>query len=81
MKVQNYDTSRENINVQDMFEDIKNILNLGRYEFTKITSSEPSWTEGVDGIAVLSVFGATRRLYISDMSAAKKWVYVTLTEL
>lgn len=80
-KIQDYDLSKQDINVQDTHEEIRNILNNGQYEMKKITSSYPNWSEGKDGVMVLSVFSASRRLYISDMSATSKWSYVALTEL
>lgn len=80
-KIQDYDISRQDINVQDTMEDIKTILNRGRYEITVITSSSPSWTESVNGIMVLSIYGATTRLYISNMSATNKWTYFSGTDL
>ena len=80
-KVSDYDISKQDINVQDTFEDVRTILNLSRYEIKKITSSYPNWTEAVDGILVLCVFGASRVLFVSDMGATNKWSYVALTEL
>lgn len=81
MKINDYDLSRQDINVQDTHDDIKTILNRGQYEIKKISSSYPTWTEPKDGILVLSVFSASRTLFISDTSASNGWVWVTLTEL
>jgi len=80
-KIQDYDLSKEDTNVQDTHEEIRTILNTGQYEMKKITSSYPNWSEGKDGVMVLSVFSASRTLFISDMSATNKWSYVSLTEL
>jgi len=80
-KVQDYDLSKQDVNVQDTHDEIRNILNLGNYEIKKITSASPGWTESVDGIPVLSIYGASRTLFISDTGATNGWSYVTLTEL
>jgi len=80
-KVQDYDLAKQDVNVQDTHDDIKNILNLGNYEIKKITSAYPSWTEIVDGIPVLGVYGAQRTLFISDTGSANGWSYVLLSEL
>ena len=69
------------MNVQDTHDDIKTILNLGNYEIKITSQSYPNWTETVDGILVLSRFGASKTLFISDTSAANGWTYVTLTDL
>jgi len=81
VKINDYDLSKQDINVQDTHDEIKTILNLGRYEVKKVTSSSPTWVESVDGILVLSIYGATATLYISNMTASNKWSYVTLTDL
>jgi hypothetical protein len=55
--------------------------NNGLYEVKTISLSEPNWTESIDGILVLSHYGASGRLYISDINTANGWWYVNLTEL
>ncbi len=81
MKVSDYDISRENVNIQDTVEDVKTILNRGNYEVKITTQASPGWTESVNGILVLSIFGATATLWISNTSAANKWSGVILTDL
>ncbi len=81
MKISDYDLSKQDVNVQDTHDDIRHILNLGNYEMKIITTSQPNWTESVDGIPVLGKYGASRTLYISDTSSTNGWVYVTLTAL
>jgi len=73
--------AKQDVNMQDTVEDIRNILNLGNYEVKKIALAEPNWTESVDGILVLSIYGAQYRLYISDTSATNGWRYCDLTAL
>ena len=73
--------SKQDVNMQDTVEDVRNILNLGNYEIKKIALASPNWTESVDGILVLSVYGAQYRLYISDTAATNGWRYVTLLTL
>ena len=80
-KVSDYDMSKQDVNMQDTIEDVRSILNLGNYEVKKIALAYPNWTESVDGILVLSVYGAQYRLYISDTSATNGWRYCDLTAL
>jgi len=81
LKIQDYDMSKQDVNMQDTIEDVRSILNLGNYEIKKIALANPNWSESVDGILVLSVYGAQYRLYISDTSATNGWRYVDLTSL
>lgn len=80
-KVQDYDMSKQDVNMQDTVEDIRTILNLGGYEIKKIALASPNWTESVDGIMILSIYGAQYRLYISDTSATNGWRYIDLLSL
>ena len=81
MKVADYDMAKQDVNMQDTIEDVRSILNLGNYEIKKIALANPNWSESVDGILVLSVYGAQYRLYISDTSATNGWRYVALSTL
>ena len=58
--------SKQDVNMQDTIEDIRTILNLGNYEVKKIALANPNWSESVDGILVLSVYGAQYRLYLKS---------------
>ena len=80
-KISDYDLSKQDVNVQDTHDDIKTILNLGNYEIKVTSQSYPNWTEKVNGILVLSIFGASKILFISETSAPNGWVYATLTDL
>ena len=80
-KIQDYDMSKQDVNMQDTIEEVRSVINLGNYEVKKIALANPTWTESVDGILILSVYGAQYRLYISDNSAANGWRYVTLSTL
>ena len=81
MKISDYDISKENVNMQDTIEDIRNVLNRGSYEIKVTTQSYPNWTEATDGIMVLSIFGASTTLFISNTNVTSKWTYVSLTNL
>lgn len=81
MKLQDYDISKENVNIQDTIEDVRNILNRGNYEIKFTSQASPNWTENINGILVLSVYGASVRLYISNTSATNGWSYANLTDL
>jgi len=73
--------SKQDVNMQDTVDDIRTILNLGNYEVKKIALASPNWTENVDGILVLSIYGAQYRLYISDTSATNGWRYIDMSTL
>ena len=81
MKVADYDMAKQDVNMQDTIEDVRTILNLGNYEVKKIALANPNWSESVDGILVLSIYGAQYILYISDTSATNGWRYVALSTL
>lgn len=77
-KVQDHDLSKESLQVQEFFEDVRKILNLGTFEIEFTASSQPDYDAPSETRFVLSVFGGQFRLYIS---ANSQWYYVTLTSL
>jgi hypothetical protein len=81
VKVQDYELSKQDINVQDCLDDVKNILNKGAYEVKIITSSSPSWQESVNGVLVIAIFGASTRLYVSNTNSPNGWAYGDLFDL
>jgi len=81
MKISSYDLSKQGIVLRDMFDDVKEILNFGKYEIKTITDASPSWTETVKGVPVYSTADGTLTLFISDPNLTNGWAYVTLTEL
>jgi hypothetical protein len=78
MKVQDIDVSKETIQVQEFVENIRNLLNGGAVEFEVTFSASPTVPAPSETKIVLSLFGATYRLYISYLS---EWYYVGLTKL
>lgn len=64
-----------------MNDEVIRAWNNGLYEIKYISTSEPTWTEDVSGIMVLSRYGGTVTLFISDTAAPNGWVYGVLAEL
>lgn len=81
MKIQDYSSKGLPLNQRDFNDEMRRAWNNALLEIKKVTTSSPNWTESVDGIMVLSQYGASWRLYISDTAATNKWVYCALTEL
>jgi hypothetical protein len=80
-KISDYDVSKQDINVQDTIDDIKNVINNGAYELKITTASSPGWRESVNGVLVLAIFGASTRLYVSNNNTSNGWAYVDFTDL
>ena len=77
-KVSDYSTALLPQEVIDLLDDVKTVLNFGKYQFPVITTgSGPTWT-GRQGEQVLQIVGNTLRLYvcISDQSSTS-WNYIT----
>lgn len=77
MKVQDVDMSKESVQVQELTDNIRSLLNTGAVEFEVTFSSDPGTAPNETKI-VLSIFGAQYRLYISYLGS---WYYTTLTKI
>jgi hypothetical protein len=77
MKVQDVDMSKESVQVQEFTENIRNLINTGAIEF-EVTFAATPGTAPNETKVVLSIFGATYRLYISYLG---DWYYTTLTKI
>lgn len=77
MKVQDVDMSKESVQIQELTENIRSLLNNGAVEFDVTFAADPGLAPNETKI-VLSLFGATYRLYISYLGS---WYYTGLTKL
>lgn len=77
MKVQDVDMSKESVQIQELTENIRSLLNNGAVEFDVTFAADPGVAPNETKI-VLSLFGATYRLYISYLG---NWYYTGMTKL
>lgn len=77
MKVQDVDMTKESVQVQELTDNIRSLLNGGAVEFDVTFASVPTTAPNETKI-VLSIFGATYRLYISYLGS---WYYTSLTKI
>ena len=77
MKVQDVDTTKESVQMQEFVENVRSLINSGALEFEVTAASDPGAAPQETKI-VLSLFGAQYRLYISYLG---DWYYSTLTKL
>lgn len=77
MKMQDVDMSKESVQVQEFTENVRTILNNGGVEFEVTAAADPG-TAPNETKVVLSIYGATYRLYISYLG---DWYYTGLTKL
>lgn len=78
MKVEDVDTTKESVQVQEFVDNVRNLLNGGAVEFDVTFAAVPTVPAPSETKIVLSLFGATYRLYISYLS---NWYYVALTKV
>ena len=76
MKMQDVDMSKESVQIQEFTENVRSLLNNGGVEFDVTFAAAPGPAPNETKI-VLSLFGATYRLYISYLGT---WYYTTLTK-
>lgn len=77
MKVQDVDMTKESVQVQELTDNLRSLLNGGAVEFNVTFASEPTVPAPQETQVVLSLFGAQYRLYISYLG---EWYYTTLTK-
>ena len=76
MKIQDVDMSKESVQVQEFTENVRSLINNGGYEID-VTFGQTPGTAPQETRIVLSIFGATYRLYISYLGS---WYHVNLTK-
>lgn len=77
MKVQDVDMSKESVQIQEFTENVRSLLNSGGLEFEVTFAADPGIAPNETKL-VLSLYGATYRLYISYLGS---WYYTGLTKL
>jgi hypothetical protein len=77
MKVSDVDTTKESVQMQEFTDNVRALLNSGGYEIETTAAADPG-TAPQETKIVLSLFGATYRLYVSYLG---DWYYTNLTKL
>lgn len=77
-KIQEYDLTGERFEMQEVIEEIRSVINNGNFEIEVTTAASPAYTAPNETRLVLSIFGATYRLYISYLG---DWYYTTFAKL
>jgi hypothetical protein len=77
-KIQDFDLTKERLELQEFAEEVRILINNGNIEFEVTAASSPAFDAPQETKMVLSIFGAQFRLYISYLG---DWYYSTLTKL
>jgi len=77
MKVQDVDMSKESVQIQEFTENVRSLLNGGAVEFEVTFAADPGVAPNETKV-VLSLYGATYRLYVSYRGS---WYYTAMTKL
>jgi len=77
MKVQDVDMSKESVQIQEFTENVRSLINAGALEFEVTFAANPGVAPNETKL-VLSLYGATYRLYISYLGS---WYYTGMTKL
>lgn len=76
--VQDFDITKERIQVQEMLDEIRLLINNGNFEVEVTAAASPAFDAPQETKFVLSIFGAQFRLYISFLG---DWYFATLAKL
>jgi len=77
-KIQDFDLSKERLDLQDFADEVRSVINNGNIEFDVTSASQPAFDAPQETKLVLSIFGAQYRLYISYLG---DWYHTTLTKI
>ena len=77
-KIQDFDLSKERLDLQDFADEVRSIINNGNIEIDVTASTSPAFDAPQETKIVLSIFGAQYRLYISYLG---DWYYTTFAKL
>lgn len=77
-RISDNDLTKESLQVQEFADEVRSLLNNGRYEIQVTTSGSPDYDAPNEPTIVLSLFGAQYRVYIGYLG---NWYYATLTAL
>lgn len=72
------DLTKESLQVQEFSDEVRSIINNGRYEVQVTASTSPDYDAPNEPTIVLSIFGAQYRIYFGYLGV---WYYATLTAL
>ena len=76
--VQDFDITKERIQLQEMLDEVRILLNNGNMEIEVTTASIPAFDAPQETKMVASFFGAQFRFYISYLG---DWYFTTLTKI
>ena len=76
--IQDYDLSKERVELQDWADEVRTLINNGNFEIEVTAASSPAYTAPNETKMVLSIFGAQYRLYISYLG---DWYFTTFAKL
>lgn len=71
MKLDEYSPGNVNQEMQDFMDDVRAILNYGKYQFN-VVSAIPDWA-GKQGESALFVAGGTSALYVMSATSGTTW--------
>ena len=77
-RIQDVDLSKESLQLQELLDNLKVILNNGNLEIEVTAASAPAYTAPNVTQLVLSIYGSQYRLYCSFMG---NWYYTTMTKV
>lgn len=77
-KIEDFDLTKEPIEVQEFADSVRRIINNGSIEIEITTASSPAYAAPQETKLVFSLFGAQYRLYISYLG---NWYYTTFAQL
>ena len=76
--IQDFDLTKERIQLQEFADEVRNVVNNGNLEVEVTLAASPAFAAPQETKLVLSIFGATFRLYISYLG---NWYYTGMTQL
>lgn len=76
--IQDFDITKERIQLQEMLDEIRVLLNNGNMEIEVTTASSPAFDAPQETKLVWSVFGSQYRIYISYLG---EWYFTTFAKL
>lgn len=77
MKIQDVDMNKESVQIQEFTENVRTLINNGAFEFEVTFAADPGKAPQETKV-VLSLYGATYRLYVSYLGS---WYYMAMTKL
>jgi len=78
LKLSDHDLTKESLQIQELGQELRSIINNGLYEVEVTSAGEPAYDAPDEPRIVLSLFGAQRRVYFGYLGS---WYYVSLTAL